>query len=360
MILVDRGLLVLDQSVSTVLPEFRCLSRIRTDAYKDITFRHLLSHTSGLPHEAPVGNNFHGDCSFIDHVRSINEVWLKFMPGDGYSYSNLGYDLAAHAVEKITGKPFPDYMKDEVFSPLGMNRSTYDQREAISDLSTACGHSDTRPLPRVPIPMVGAGGMYSNAQDMARFVLFLLGKNEGILTKDVLESMYDRGPTGSTLRPNNHDWQYVLGFDVSLISGSFLLNHNGAGYGYLASQYVAMNEGDGVVILTNSIDHPQIQMILSKRILRCLATPQPTWDADGVSAAASHRDCVGVYRAIGPVQSWSKRTVNIRERVLFLDDERLTHYKDDLFFTESGDSVVLDGRMAIIGSLPYGKVEPAG
>src|SRR5262249_29694579 len=104
---VDQGLVGLDDPVRKVLPEFRAHSRADGDESDAITFRHLLSHWSGLPHEAPVGNNY-GDwhCTFEEHVRSINDTWLKCRVGERFRYSNLGYDLAGYALARLRRRPF--------------------------------------------------------------------------------------------------------------------------------------------------------------------------------------------------------------------------------------------------------------
>ena len=72
-----------------------------------MTLRHLLSHTAGFTHEAPVGNNLVvGRASFAAHCRSISDTWLRFPVGHHYEYSNLGIDLAAFVIERVSGLPF--------------------------------------------------------------------------------------------------------------------------------------------------------------------------------------------------------------------------------------------------------------
>ena len=106
---VRDGLLDLDEPISSYLPEFT-VGSVHEDRPQDrMTLRHLLSHTAGFVHEAPVGNNYEvGDASFEEHVASISETWLRFPVGERFGYSNLGIDLAASIVARTRGAEAPN------------------------------------------------------------------------------------------------------------------------------------------------------------------------------------------------------------------------------------------------------------
>jgi len=94
---VQEGLLDLDVPIKKYLPGFRLNTRFPVDPMSAITVRHLLSMTSGLTHDAPVGNNADPDCpSYGDHIQSISRTWLRFRTGERAEYSNLGIELAAY------------------------------------------------------------------------------------------------------------------------------------------------------------------------------------------------------------------------------------------------------------------------
>ena len=138
---MDQGRFTLDEPLKKAVPGFSVHSRWGESEVDEITFRHLLSHWAGLCHEAPVGNNY-GDwhCTFDEHVRSISDTWLKCRVGERFRYSNLGYDLVGYALQLRAGKPFPRLMREELFEPLGMTASTFDQAEALADPHRARGH----------------------------------------------------------------------------------------------------------------------------------------------------------------------------------------------------------------------------
>ncbi|MFB6235866.1 MAG: serine hydrolase [Halopenitus sp.] len=116
------------------------------DPENPITLHHLLSHTSGLPSlgvsealiarrvrrgEAGVPLSSHED--FYAHVEGAAATERAAEPGERFAYCNTGYCLLGDVVEELTGKPFPAYVEDHVFAPLGMERATFDDTEFSMD-----------------------------------------------------------------------------------------------------------------------------------------------------------------------------------------------------------------------------------
>jgi len=82
MFAVQDGLLDLDTPISKYLPEFTVNSCFEGKPEQKITLRHLLTHTAGFTHEAPLGNNYdYSPCSFDEHLKTIKDTWLKFPVG---------------------------------------------------------------------------------------------------------------------------------------------------------------------------------------------------------------------------------------------------------------------------------------
>ena len=149
----------------------------RTHPERKITLRMLLSHTAGFTHEAPIGNNYELDPGDFDsHVASISDTWLRFPVGTGYAYSNLGIDLAGYILERVSGKPFADVLRDSLLEPLGMDHSTFDRATIRATADRAMGHMQYARAWLTDMPMTAAGGLYSSAADMARFLSFQLGR----------------------------------------------------------------------------------------------------------------------------------------------------------------------------------------
>src|SRR5512147_1443849 len=180
LVAVQDGLLDLDTPITKYLPAFTVNSRFEAHPERKITLRMLLSHRAGFTHEAPVGNNSDGDStSFEQHVGSISQTWLRFPVGQRYSYSNLGVDLAGYILQVKSGMPFHRYAQRKVLDPIGMTASSFDMDRIRRSAQRAVGHGSIEPP--VEVPMIPAGGLYTNAREWARYVQFHLrgGKING-------------------------------------------------------------------------------------------------------------------------------------------------------------------------------------
>lgn len=115
LVLRDRGEIALDDPVRAYLPEFRGGDR------DHITIRHLLTHTSGLPDMLPEDIELRKrHAPLREFVEKACETPLLFEPGTVVSYQSMGILLASAVVERVTHRPFRDFLRDEVFVPLGM------------------------------------------------------------------------------------------------------------------------------------------------------------------------------------------------------------------------------------------------
>lgn len=121
MVLSDAGELHLSDKVMKFIPEFSEGDR------KNITIQQLLTHTSGLPDQLPQNSALrkrHAPLS--EFVKEAIRTPLLFKPGTHYSYQSMGILLAAEVAQRITQTPFPEFLRDHVFLPLGMKRTALD------------------------------------------------------------------------------------------------------------------------------------------------------------------------------------------------------------------------------------------
>jgi len=118
MVLVDAGKLSLDDRLVKFFPGFTGEGR------EAITVRHAITHSSGLPDMLPDDEMLrerHTPLSGF-HDGALKAP-LKFAPGSSYSYSSMGILLASEIVQKISGVPFPQFLEDKIFKPLGMSKT---------------------------------------------------------------------------------------------------------------------------------------------------------------------------------------------------------------------------------------------
>jgi len=383
MMAVQDGLVDLDTPITNYLPTFTVKSRWEENPQEKITLRHLLSHTAGFAHEAPVGNNLdtrYG--SFEEHVLSIQDTWLKFPVGQRYSYSNLGIDLAGYILQVKSGMPFAEYMKMKVFEPLGMRTSSMDYDFVEQYPNRARGHMPFVAEVPVAIPMVAAGGVYTSAAELSRFVQFHLNRGtidgRRLLYPKLIDTMY----TSSDIAKG-----YGLGIGIGTKHDSYLLNHNGGGFGFLTTMFWYPEYGIGCVVLTNSTSHDEQNAKIAHEILDELITNNiVTKLASGTVPSAEQligkdprlhvpagdgtvheptpykpqwRSYAGTYRhiargyrlnalvhlllALGYCDSGMKLVVVKKDGYLCIDDEKLEEYQPKLFFTPSGEVLDLRG-----------------
>ena len=118
MILVDRGLVSLDDPVARYIPEFQGGERAK------VTVRNLLSHISGLPDMLPENRDLRRENAPLSaFVEGATKTPLLYSPQTSFRYQSKGILLAAEIVERVTGKRLRDFEQEEMFGPLGMRYS---------------------------------------------------------------------------------------------------------------------------------------------------------------------------------------------------------------------------------------------
>jgi CubicO group peptidase (beta-lactamase class C family) len=230
MVAVQDGLLELDVPIIEYWPQFTVNSRFEENPEKKITLRHLLSHTSGIAFEAPLGNGREPSyVSLEEHVLSVSDTWLRHKVGERYSYSGFGYDLVAYIIQVQSGQPFAKYIEDKVFTPLNMTNCTVDPEFIRNHPNRAVGHMQyVKQIPlAIDVPWVGAGSVYASARGLARFVQFFLnsGKVDG-------QKVLDESLITSMVTPSIRNKHYGLGVDIYPNTEIYILGHGGGGVGF--------------------------------------------------------------------------------------------------------------------------------
>jgi CubicO group peptidase (beta-lactamase class C family) len=152
------------------------------EAWKRITLRHLLTHTSGIPDYTALPRNreweITGPSPAMIYER-VRDLPLESGPGSEFSYSNTNYLLLGWVIELVSGRTYREFVQENIFNPLGMADSGYDSNVALIP-QRAAGHvSGARGLRhanyvdmRVPH---GAGGLYSTTGDLLKWTQALFG-----------------------------------------------------------------------------------------------------------------------------------------------------------------------------------------
>ena len=246
MTLVDEGKVSVDDPVEKYLPEFSG-QMLAVEQDQDhvllkkpkhpITVKNILTHTSGLPFKSRVEGARLDTLPLREAVMSYALTPLQFEPDSKYSYSNAGINTAGRIIEVVSGKSYEDFMNERLFQPLGMKNTTfwptprqlarlaksYKPNAAKNDLEETTIEQLTYPLSdhrdRYPMP---AGGLFSTAEDVARFCQMLLNNgtrgDKRILFEASVKQMTSK-QTGSLV-----DTSYGFGLSVA--------NPPGTGFGH--------------------------------------------------------------------------------------------------------------------------------
>src|SRR5215212_11484550 len=156
----DQGKLRLDDPLVKHVPEFGAVEN-PFGPIEDVTLRRVASHSSGLMGEPPLDHWFTLPFPTREEwLAALPRVKVAIPPGSAFKYSNLGYTLLGEVIERMTGRPYVEYMQEAIFSPLGLDSSTYEPEPsgALKDRA-APGHMahpyEDMAQPALPSPLNG-------------------------------------------------------------------------------------------------------------------------------------------------------------------------------------------------------------
>lgn len=197
MVLVERGDVDLDAPVDRYLGRASLTGRGGdTDA---ATVRRVAAHTAGLPlhYQFFYADGGYAPPSRVETIRRYG--FVAHPPGTEFLYSNLGYGILDHVIAETSGRTYADFLRAEVFLPLGMTRTSVGLPASLEGYAAVRYGPDDRPIPFYDFDHDGASAVWSSAHDLIRFGLFHLGRQPGALSVEARQSMQVRQtPEGGT------------------------------------------------------------------------------------------------------------------------------------------------------------------
>ena len=160
--LAEQGKIDIDQPLVTALPEFAIKTRFPSAG--PVTPRNMMCHHSGLPSNFFQGLFVRNPEAFETVVDSIKDEHLAFPPNYVFSYSNLGMALLGATVQKVSGKPFNDYMEHNFFKPMGMQQSSFAPRAVTK------AYDHNKPAEVYSLRDMPAANLLSNVIDLSQFL----------------------------------------------------------------------------------------------------------------------------------------------------------------------------------------------
>ncbi len=244
MILIKEGKLNFDEKLTDIFHNFPSYGN-------SITIKNLLNHTSGLIDY----ENLIPDTATIQvNDKDVLEMMMKqdstyFEPGTKYQYSNTAYALLSQIVEKISGKSFANFLKENIFVPLQMN-STLAYEKGISEVSNrAFGYSKKdsgfiRTDQSLTSAVLGDGGIYTSIEDMYKWDQSLY--TEKILSQKFIQASFTRGALN-----NGEKIDYGFGWHLKTYKKHEVVYHTGSTIGFRNIIYRIPNLKFTIILLTN-------------------------------------------------------------------------------------------------------------
>jgi CubicO group peptidase (beta-lactamase class C family) len=288
LLLMQDGKLSLDDPITKYLPA-------APDAWRGITIRHLLTHTSGIPEyeERDSTLNLRLDYTEDELLRSFARYPLLFAPGEEWSYSNSGYVLLGIIIKAVSGQPWGEFLRKRIFEPLGMETTrviSYD--DIVPNRAAGYRLVDGRLKNR---EVVGPG-WNTTADGSLQLTLLDLAKWDAALYGTALLSDSAKQLMWSPVRLNDGTFaSYGFGWQLGDSPRQRAVEHAGSGWGFRTYMGRFLDDSLTVIVLANSTVVDPTEVGHRVAALYCPALGPPARRVTRL-ASATLNEYVGDYR----------------------------------------------------------------
>lgn len=261
--LAERGKLSIDDPLTKFLPDYPTHGR-------EITLRHLLTHTSGITNYTDLGPEWERLKSLELSDDELVAMWkdkpLDFEPGSRWSYSNSGYYLLGMVVARVSGKPWAEFLRETFLDPLKLTRTRYDSNAELLP-NRAQGYAFDKDVftNDDPIGMSqpgAAGALISTAGDLVRWQQAL------VAGRAVKPESYEE-MTMPFFLSDGHETRYGMGLQLDLRDGQRRVWHGGGINGFNSVLLYYPDAKLHVAVISNSerLRADALGLALSKALL---------------------------------------------------------------------------------------------
>lgn len=253
MMLVEDGLLDLDEPVATYVPD---LPLADAPARTTVTLRHLLSHTAGFEGDRFISYG-RGDDALARAIAAFDTLRQWTVPGDLWSYCNAGFYLVSRIVEVVAAKPFETVFQERLIEPLGLETTFFFAEDVITRPHAVGHYLKRREEGHVmahgyafPRHVNGTGGVVTSTREVLRFAQLHLGDGEidGVRLLPAGSAVAMREPI---VEAGDFFRHYGLGWCVHDYPDFRTISHGGATRGFRANLTVIPERDLAIVTLTN-------------------------------------------------------------------------------------------------------------
>lgn len=247
--LAEKGKVSLDDNLKSFFPEF-------PDYAEKITIRHLLNHTSGIRDyyviaylKGLTNNAFFTDEDVMDWL--INQQELNFEPGSQFMYSNSGYWLIYQIINKVSSMNMADFAQSELFKPLKMNFTHFQNNHNQIVKNRASGYSPKKDneyqINMTSLDMIGDGGIFTTIEDLKNW-------DDEFYSHNTLGDNFWKTMTQKAILNNGDTIDYACGLFIEEYNGYKTIRHRGSFVGFKAEYIRFPEEGFSIAILANRSD----------------------------------------------------------------------------------------------------------
>jgi len=242
MILVQEGKISLEETITKYFPEAPA-------TWKDITVRHLLTHTAGTG-DFPPDIELRRDYTEEQMFESFKKVPLAFAPGDKWNYSNVGYVILGMLVRKVTGQFYGDFLRERVFGPLGMTTTrVISEADIIPNRAAGyrviAGEIKNQEWVSPSTNTTGDGSLYFSILDLVKWDAALY--RDSPLKQSTLAQIWEPVKLNSGARKG-----YGFGWFTDTFHNRRVLFHGGAWQGFKSCIIRFPDDKLTIIVLANS------------------------------------------------------------------------------------------------------------
>lgn len=342
LLLQQQGKLSLNDPVVKYFPELTRAS--------DITLRNLLTHTSGYQDYAPQDYTIPEWRLPGDALKTVHEFAgkpLDFEPGTQWQYSNTNFVIAALIVQKVSGMPFAQFLRERVIDPAGLKDVLNLNTER--DQLQVTGYMRNALAPVRPAVLEGPGWYFGDA-DLAMPVASLLTWDLTFINQSLLApASYREMETPFTLKGGT-DSHYGLGVFIRTMDGQKAIEHSGEVGGFVAENMVFPDQHAAIAVLTN-----QEASSAASEIARALLPIVLSSNAPASPAAARAETFAPQLKTImaGLEQGKIDRSLFTADCNAYFDADALEDFKSSLSPLGTVDSVEREGA-SLRGGMTFG------
>ena len=256
--LVETGEVELDEPISTYVPGFDPLPPSSRTDVGPVTVRHILSHTSGLSDlpDLELRRRHPTPRAMLD---AVSRQRLRFAPGTAYAYASEPWYLLSAVIERVSGTPYPAYLREQILGPLRMDATSFDPREPGPEPLPPQGSFvlDSLTPDQLVDMMAGlampGGGLWSTLEDVARFgrAMLLGGEIRGarLLRPHSLERMMRLETSDLRDFGTGEPVHYGIGWSLAGLAGSSPASDSAFGHGGATGSALLVDPAYDLVIV---------------------------------------------------------------------------------------------------------------